>query len=116
MLEGLKNLFEVALQIAIAGRAATQTSVEPLKKEWDSEASRIIEKTRSIIDKASKAKPAAHGYWKEEAYMRKYYTRVTCTNCGETYGVGDWTVARFRREIKFCPNCGAEMDLKEGQP
>jgi hypothetical protein len=55
--------------------------------------------------------PVVHGYWKEEAYMREYDPRVTCTYCGETYGVGGWTVSRFRSEMNFCPNCGAKMDL-----
>ena len=47
------------------------------------------------------AVPVRHGRWKD-----KDGGIATCSVCGDRWGV--WSV------MKYCPNCGARMDGKDG--
>lgn len=47
------------------------------------------------------AVPVVHGHW-----IDKDGGIATCSVCGDRWGV--WSV------MKYCPNCGAKMDGKEG--
>jgi len=48
------------------------------------------------------AVPVRHGRWKD-----KDGGIATCSVCGDRWGV--WSV------MKYCPNCGARMDVKDGE-
>ena len=53
----------------------------------------------AVINAPTIPPPVVHGRWKG-AGMGDYY----CSLCQETFSGGD--------EFKYCPNCGAKMDLE----
>lgn len=59
------------------------------------------------IDKipAADVAPVVHGKWKENSFVG-----ATCSNCKEAFDIYDNEIIRFR----YCPNCGAKMDRKDG--
>ena len=58
------------------------------------------------------AVPVVHGHWvtEEEAIEKDdYLLRDTCSVCGHC----DWDCTESQ-DFKYCPNCGAKMDGREG--
>lgn len=45
-----------------------------------------------------------HGRWKP--FGGRYYSRKKCSHCG-------WDGQEWVKFYKYCPNCGAKMDIKE---
>ena len=91
----MKKLIELGVAIDAAIGAAD---------EWDCDFS--FERDRKIRDvfmalPTVDAVPVAHGRWTD-----KDGGIATCSVCGDRWGV--WSV------MKYCPNCGALMDGKDG--
>ena len=57
---------------------------------------------RSAFDTVD-AEPVRHGSWKKDKYTKE------CSECKSTY----WR--REGVEWNYCPECGAKMDLEEGE-
>ena len=72
----------------------------------------IIEKIQYMIDEYAKqhaveVEPVRHGYWVDNSYPLEGFPiyKFNCSICNFlTNRVG---------QFKYCPNCGAKMDLKE---
>lgn len=58
------------------------------------------------LDDQPTVEPVKHGRWKGKPIAG--YSTVRCSVCGEVYteNNGRWL---------YCPNCGAKMDLEEGE-
>lgn len=59
--------------------------------------------------------PVRHGRW--ESSQRTIETgTVYCSNCAMEYYISDLqTVGDCNGIVHYCPNCGARMDLKDGE-
>lgn len=57
-----------------------------------------------------KAKPVKHGKWIDH----KKFERKNCNVCIECSVCNTWFGHDCIPKTKFCPNCGARMDLKDG--
>lgn len=58
---------------------------------------------------AANVAPVRHGEWANEE------TAVTCTACGRSYDT-DFEIKRnVIMNFKYCPKCGAKMDVGEGK-
>lgn len=70
------------------------------------ETANIILRTVQVIEKMPTvdAEPVAHGRWIERPFLLG--TTHVCSECGDYYGMPHGV-------FKFCPNCGAKMDLEE---
>lgn len=82
------------------------------------------EQYNALVDMIIRKQPAAdvvevkHGEWlKTDAYPHRVY----CSLCYKTYVTNEEIIKgrsderpAYCREAKFCPHCGAKMDLKEG--
>lgn len=83
----------------------TETFVDPLDQpifEW------IIEQTPTI-----EAEPVRHGRWKEISDDYEICaTEFECSNCKESFCTSELSDKEFRKMMKYCPNCGAKMDLE----
>lgn len=77
---------------------------------WDN-ADRDI--AQDLLDQAPlvDAEPVRHGHWETKEYITEdgfddwgvIHHEEVCSECGEWQG----------ERSKFCPNCGAKMDLEE---
>lgn len=38
---------------------------------------------------------------------------ATCSVCGEDFVLDEWAIDDVRREMHYCMNCGASMDLED---
>lgn len=57
---------------------------------------------------AADVEPVVHGEWKHNSNRPD---RLICSVCDAGYDM-----MRFEsKDLKFCPNCGARMDLEEGK-
>lgn len=55
------------------------------------------------------AVPVRHGRWKKESgYVCGDY-QFFCSFCGEEF----WESGYWPKRAKYCPNCGAKMDLED---
>lgn len=71
---------------------------------------------RDIKDiKTADVQPVKHGRW--ESSQRTIETgTVYCSNCAMEYYISDLqTVGDCNGIVHYCPNCGARMDLKDGE-
>lgn len=66
---------------------------------------------------AADVAPVVHGRW-----LNFYgdFTCAECSECGAIYDVVDVKPSgeifgEFEKEYKFCPNCGAKMDLEDDE-
>lgn len=50
------------------------------------------------------AKPVVHAHWEKPNYIDMYYSEVICCSCGKK------VLDEHKKEYKFCPFCGAQMD------
>lgn len=79
-----------------------------LKRQVEGRSWRAKEKFIELIDTAPtiEAEPVKHGRWIGKPIAG--YSTVRCSVCGEVYteNNGRWL---------YCPNCGAKMDLEEGE-
>ena len=86
----------------LINEAATGTMARTLFKAKDT----IYNQQRYVID----VQPVKHGKWKYYKNNGIIDTYI-CTNCqGKVEMAIDVEPSRF----KYCPNCGARMDLKDG--
>lgn len=56
------------------------------------------------------------GYWKEQEEPFGPYNEISvacCSECGESYVLGEMGIDDVIREFHFCPNCGAKMQKEE---
>lgn len=58
---------------------------------------------------ASDVAPVAHGRWEKSS---KYAGFLCCSSCCDSYVLPEW-VNNYK--WKFCPSCGAKMDLNDGK-
>lgn len=55
------------------------------------------------------AEPVRHGEWVDEGYYADY-TNVSAWRCSEC----GWHMIRYAHELfRYCPTCGAKMDMRE---
>lgn len=58
---------------------------------------------------AADVEEVKHGKWIE--YPRAHYFK--CSECKETVPYKKAVLIRGKRKYKYCPNCGAKMDLED---
>lgn len=64
----------------------------------------------SLFIATTNSRPDTHGYWVGEEYGgKKMYDNWSCSECGSFVDTRNKT-----RLGKYCENCGAKMDEKEG--
>jgi NADH pyrophosphatase NudC (nudix superfamily) len=56
--------------------------------------------------------PVKHGKWRKAE--QGYDTYVECSECGLNLEMSNYVESEWRELLKYCPRCGARMDLKEG--
>ena len=73
----------------------------------DTDAEWIIEKIPS-----ADFQPVRHGHWIETTEQCGWIEEecAECSECSNTFVLGDYTVDDIRELFKYCPNCGARMD------
>ena len=56
--------------------------------------------------------PVRHGRWIETTEQCGWIEEecVECSECSNTFVLGDYTVDDIRELFKYCPNCGARME------
>lgn len=59
---------------------------------------------------ASDVRPVVRGEWKRTDL---YPHRIYCSVCFKTYLRNDELLERWEFPLNFCPNCGAQMDMRE---
>ena len=59
---------------------------------------------------AADVAPMVHGEWKQES---TFY--IICSNCGAEMVPCPYVMWSKYTKMNYCPNCGARMDLKEGE-
>jgi len=81
-------------------------STHPLN-EWDTMGILMQIDKQPTVD----AEPVRHGHWDDD--HKGFYK---CSVCGEAWSHW-WRVVvpidRMNKEFKYCPSCGARMDLEE---
>ena len=81
------------------------THKNPIKRAY-ARAAAIIEQIP-----ATDIQPVKHGVWK--FYKNNgIYDTYKCSICKESFELS--MDADISQEIRYCPNCGARMDLKDG--
>lgn len=66
---------------------------------------RLKDRLAEYEDAAANVAPVRHGRWEfveQQFYMGGFINILRCSECEN----------RVDREYRFCPNCGAEMDLE----
>lgn len=82
----------------------TQKLIEAGETQLDNLAEGFAEAEKIVLFKASTAdvQEVRHGKWLADRFGME---RAICSVCGAVYEGGD--------SFRFCPNCGAKMDLEE---
>ena len=84
----------------------------------EAEIERLMQKLQQPQSEAIDNAPAVdavevvHGEWK--AYKDESMicaTEFVCSTCGESFCSGELTDEQFVEMMKYCPNCGAKMDI-----
>ena len=73
----------------------------PVKEAYGTAARRIDQMPSADVQ------PVKHGKWKHVAVMNS-----KCSVCSHYFPVTEFDSRPF--DINYCPNCGARMDLKDG--
>lgn len=57
--------------------------------------------------------PVAHAHWeqKEEQIGWSDETVAECSACGDSYLLGEFTFDELCDQFKYCPHCGARMEV-----
>ena len=72
---------------------------------FSTESRKCFEKRQVRKQPTIEAEPVRHGKWK----INREFGDYECSECG----VGDVTIPLFKSHgMKYCPNCGAKMDLE----
>lgn len=61
--------------------------------------------------KAAAVQPVKHGKWRKAE--QGYDTYVECSECGLNLEMSNYVESEWRELLKYCPYCGARMDLKD---
>lgn len=56
--------------------------------------------------------PVKHGAWRKDE--QGYDVYVECSECGLNLSTSNYIENEWREILKYCPYCGARMDLKDG--
>lgn len=85
------------------------------KNDWDSGYDTAIAEAFEHIKRVPVAdvQPVKHGHWEEEDTM-PYDNFVVCSECGMNLSYQNYTKEEWQESFRYCPCCGARMDLKEG--
>ena len=56
--------------------------------------------------------PVRHGHWIETTEQSGWIEEecAECSECSNTFVLGEYTIDDIRELFKYCPNCGARMD------
>ena len=68
----------------------------------------IYSQQRYVID----VQPVKHGAWHKDE--QGYDVYVECSECGLNLSTSNYIENEWREILNYCPNCGARMDLKDG--
>jgi NADH pyrophosphatase NudC (nudix superfamily) len=69
-----------------------------------------IDSVRNMLKKAADVQPVTHAYWIElPKALNPNENPCKCSNCGHIL-----SFMNYYPKSKYCPNCGARMDLKDG--
>ena len=77
--------------------------------EWETAGVFDIVNKQPSVDAA----PVVHGRWEQHDQFDEDANTYVCSVCGEPWVIIDGTPAE--NNMKFCPSCGARMDLPEGE-
>ena len=71
-------------------------------KSWAEE----IKNFKDLIDgmPTIEVKPVVRAQWKKPNYIDMYYSEAICSSCGKKI------LDEHKKEYKYCPYCGAQMD------
>ena len=61
---------------------------------------------------AADVQPVKHGAWHKDE--QGYDVYVECSECGLNLSTSNYIENEWREILNYCPNCGARMDLKDG--
>ena len=80
---------------------------------------RIVSDIRNIIEKAPTINPddlRTRGRWivRQNMLDIEGMLGVRCSLCGRYWALPEKTPEEFKGEFRFCPNCGARMEDRDG--
>lgn len=103
----LIQIFEDSLDKCRSGKCS-QCKYKHGERQYTLMACLLERYVENII--AADVAPVRHGRWKKgSGYVCVDY-QFFCSFCGEEF----WESGYWPKRAKYCPNCGAKMDLKEG--
>lgn len=86
-----------------------------LKRQVEGRSWRAKGKMVELIDNSPTVEPAKHGRWEEKTvsnYRAGEWQSARCSACGRYHTT---PYLYYFTDYKYCPSCGARMDLKEGK-
>ena len=99
-----KYILKQAAIFALTNEANTHSN--PVERAY-TRAAAIIEQIT-----AEDVQPMKHGAWRKDE--QGYDVYVECSECGLNLSTSNYIENEWREILKYCPCCGARMDLKDG--
>lgn len=83
-----------------------------IPKDWEEDFKERLDVFDVAIDALREEK---HGQWleSEQSVGWSYCDSAECSVCGEDFILGEYDMDEIREYFKYCPNCGAIMDVRE---
>lgn len=98
-------------------RDVALNGIEIIASKMDEAGYNTMMKAKAVIEMVYPAdvQPVVHGRWIETEQPMEWdnVSCATCSVCGEDFVLDEWGIDDVRREMRYCMNCGARMDLED---